>query len=65
MKNEKCTLILEAKRSRVPCPNYPGHQNLKKEKERGNFFSLFLLLFKFLLGFGTPGMSKHVLQNVR
>ena len=65
MKNEKCTLIIEAKDLESPCQNYPGHQSVKKEKERGNFFSLFLLLFKFLLGFGTQGMSKHVLQNVR
>ena len=65
MKNEKRTLTLEAKDLECSCPNYPGHQCLKKEKERGNFFSLFLLFLKFSLGFVTQGMSKHVLQNVR
>ena len=61
MKNEKCTMILEAKRSRGPLSKLPWPPEPEKKK-RGEISSLFLLLFKFLLGFGTQGMSKHVCE---
>ena len=64
MKNEKRTLILEAKRSRVPWSKLPWSPVPKKRKREGKFLLSFSFIFQTSIRLWHPGVCPNMFCKI-